>query len=837
MDNLQHSSQYPPATQGLYDPSNEHDACGLGFIAHIKGKKSHSIITQGLEILKNLTHRGATGADPLLGDGAGILIQLPDAFLRRVCGKLAITLPAAGQYGVGMICLPKEPASRMACEQEIERAIASEGQALLGWRDVPTNNTGLSKGAIALEPVIRMVFVGRGDKTLDTDALERKLYVIRKKAGHAIRALNLVHGKEFYVPSMSTRTLVYKGMLLANQVGEYFLDLQESSMVSALAMVHQRFSTNTFPTWDLAHPFRFICHNGEINTLRGNFNWMRAREGAIASTVLGDDLQKLWPLIYDGQSDSAAFDNCLELLIMGGYTPAHAMMLMIPEAWAGNSLMDEDRRAFYEYHAALMEPWDGPAAMAFTDGRQIGATLDRNGLRPARYIVTDDDFIVMSSESGVLDIPEHKIIRKWRLQPGKMLLVDLEEGRIVDDEELKRTLSTAKPYREWIDRCRISVEALPEPAPAMPSEVPLLDRQQAFGYTQEDLKIILAPMAQNGEEATGSMGNDAALPVLSRRAKVFYNYFKQLFAQVTNPPIDPIREELVMSLTSFIGPRPNLLGIGETDPPMRLEVEQPVLTAENMEKLRHIELFTSGAFRARELDICYPAAWGAKGMEAALASLAAHAVDAIKMGYNILILSDRGVASDFLPIPALLATAAVHEHLVQKGMRTRTGLVVETGTAREVHHFALLAGYGAEAIHPYLALETLSSLNELIPEVNPEQSTKRFIKAICKGLNKVMSKMGISTYQSYCGAQIFEAVGLQKAFVDKYFTGTASNVEGIGLFEVAEESARLHSLAFGGDPVLEHALDAGGEYAYRVRGEEHMWTPESISRLQHSARS
>ena len=834
MDNMQH---LPPVRQGMYDPAREHDACGLGFIAHIKGKKSHAVISQGLEILKNLTHRGATGYDPLLGDGAGILIQMPDAFLRRVCGKLGMTLPAAGQYGVGMVFLPKEPASRMACEQEIERAVASEGQALLGWRDVPTDHTGLSKGAIAVEPVIRMVFVGRGSKDMDTDALERKLYVIRKKAGHAIQAMNLVHGKEFYVPSMSTRTLVYKGMLLAHQVGEYFLDLREASMVSALAMVHQRFSTNTFPTWDLAHPFRFICHNGEINTLRGNFNWIRAREGAIASEVLGDDLHKLWPLIYDGQSDSASFDNCLELLVMGGYSPAHAMMLMIPEAWAGNPSMDDQRRAFYEYHAALMEPWDGPAAMAFTDGKQIGATLDRNGLRPARYIVTDDDFIVMSSESGVLDIPEQKIVKKWRLQPGKMLLVDLEQGRIVDDEELKNTLSTAKPYREWIDRCRISVENLPEPAPATPSDVPLLDRQQVFGYTQEDLKVILAPMAQSGEEAIGSMGNDAALTVLSNRPKVFFNYFKQLFAQVTNPPIDPIREELVMSLTSFIGPRPNLLGIGETDPPMRLEVDQPILTAENMEKLRHIELFTSGAFRAKELDICYPAAWGANGMEAALASLAAHAVDAIKVGYNILILSDRSVAQDALPIPALLATAAVHEHLVQRGMRTRTGLVVETGSAREVHHFALLAGYGAEAIHPYLALETLATLHEVIPEIKPEESAKRFIKAICKGLYKVMSKMGISTYQSYCGAQIFEAVGLQKAFIDKYFTGTSSNIEGIGLFEVAEEAARLHRLAFGNDPVLENALDAGGEYFYRTRGEEHMWTPETIARLQHAARS
>ena len=831
------SSALPPAAQGLYDPRNEHDACGLGFIANIKGRKSHQVITQGLRILENLTHRGATGADPLQGDGAGILIQIPDAFLRRACGKLGITLPASGQYGVGMVFLPREPGSRMACEQEIERAVQSEGQVLLGWRDVPTDDSGLSPRTKEVEPLIRQVFVARGSRETSQDALERKLYVIRKRAGHAIQALNLRHGKEFYVPSFSTRTIVYKGMLLAHQVGEYYRDLHDETMVSAVAMVHQRFSTNTFPTWDLAHPFRFVCHNGEINTLRGNFNWIRAREGAIASKVLGDDLTKLWPLIYEGQSDSASFDNALELLTMGGYPLSHAMMLMIPEAWAGNPLMDEDRRAFYEYHAALMEPWDGPAAMAFTNGRQIGATLDRNGLRPARFIVTDDDYIVMASEVGVLDIPEQKIVKKWRLQPGKMLLVDLEAGRIVDDDELKRSLATAKPYRKWIAQCRLRLEDMPEPAPNAPAEVPLLDRQQVFGYTQEDLKVILAPMAQNAEEAIGSMGNDAALPVLSDRPKVFYQYFKQLFAQVTNPPIDPIREELVMSLVSFIGPRPNLLGIDVEVPPMRLEAQQPILTPENMEKLRHVELFSGGAFRSIELDICYPAEWGANGMEAALASLCAHAEDAIHQGSNIIILSDRRVDADCLPIPALLATAAVHEHLVKKGMRTSTGLVVETGSAREVHHFALLAGYGAEAIHPYLALETLAELHKAIPEIDPAESQKRFVKAICKGLYKVMSKMGISTYQSYCGAQIFEAVGLQKAFVDKYFTGTASNIEGIGLFEVAEEAARVHALAFSDDPSLRIALDPGGEYAFRVQGEAHMWTPDSIAKLQHAARS
>ncbi|TMG96312.1 MAG: glutamate synthase large subunit [Betaproteobacteria bacterium] len=818
----------PPARQGLYDPANEHDACGLGFIAHIKGEKSHAIVTQGLQILKNLTHRGATGADPLQGDGAGILIQLPDAFLRRACGRQAMTLPAAGQYGVGMVFLPKEPASRMACEQEIERAVVSEGQILLGWRDVPTDNSGLSERTKEVEPVVRQVFISRGSNALDQDALERKLYIIRKKSGHAVQALKLRHGKGFYVSSMSTRTVVYKGMLLAHQVGEYYLDLRDTTMVSALAMVHQRFSTNTFPTWDLAHPFRLVCHNGEINTLRGNVNWIRARQQAISSTVLGADLDKVWPLIYDGQSDSASFDNALELLMMGGYPLAHAMMLMIPEAWAGNPLMDDDRRAFYEYNAALMEPWDGPAAMA---------TLDRNGLRPARYIVTDDDYVILASEVGVLDIPERKIVKKWRLQPGKMLLVDTEQGRIIDDDELKHTLATAKPYREWIDRSRIALDALPDPAPPQRSEVPLLDRQQVFGYTQEDLKIILAPMAENGEEAIGSMGNDAALPVLSNRPKVLYGYFKQLFAQVTNPPIDPIREELVMSLVTFIGPRPNLLGIDETDPPTRLEAQKPILTAEEMEKIRHIGLFTGATFRSLELDICYPAAWGAAGMEAALASLCAHAEDATRLGYNILIVSDRKASAQLMPIPALLATAAVHQHLVRNGLRTSTGLVVETGSAREVHHFALLAGYGAEAIHPYLALETVEHLHEWLPQLAPGDRAMHFVKAICKGLYKVMSKMGISTYQSYCGAQIFEAVGLSNSLVDKYFTGTASNIQGIGLFEVADEAFRMHQLAFGDDPVLRDALDAGGEYQYRSRGEEHAWTPESIAKLQHAARS
>ncbi len=826
-----------PRRQGLYDPANEHDACGVGFVAHIKNLKSHAIIEQGLQILKNLTHRGAVGADPKAGDGSGILIQIPDRFFREEMSRAGLNLPAEGEYGVGMVFLPRESASRMACQEEIERAVRAEGQVLLGWRDVPVDNSVLGDSVKEVEPVIRQIFVGRGPDVLVTDALERKLYIIRKSSGHAIQRLHLKHGKEFYVPSFSARTIVYKGLLLADQVGNFYRDLQDPRVVSALALVHQRFSTNTFPTWDLSHPFRFIAHNGEINTLRGNVNWIRAREKGISSAVLGADLQKIWPLIYDGQSDSASFDNALELLVMGGYSLAHAMMLMIPEAWEKHALMDENRRAFYEYHAAMMEPWDGPAAVAFTDGRQIGATLDRNGLRPARFLVTDDDLVIMASEAGVLPVPEAKIVKKWRLQPGKMFLIDLMQGRIIEDKELKDALANAKPYREWIDKIRIKLDEI---SSAIPAEciagAPLLDRQQAFGYTQEDIKFILEPMAESGEEALGSMGNDAALPVLSARNKPFYNYFKQLFAQVTNPPIDPIREEIVTSLTSFIGPKPNLLGVSDINPPIRLEVAQPVLSRGDMAKIREIERFTGGKFRSSELDICYPEAWGSAGIEARLASLVAEAEDAVRSGHNILIVSDRSVDAERLAIPALLATSAVHQHLVKQGLRTSTGLVVETGSAREVHHFALLGGYGAEAVHPYLTLDTLSDLAHGDAE-KAEKYVKNFTKAIGKGLSKVMSKMGISTYMSYTGAQIFEAVGLQREFIDKYFAGTASNIEGIGLFEIAEEAVRRHRDAFGNDPVLADMLDAGGEYAFRIRGEEHMWTPDAIAKLQHATRT
>ena len=828
-----------PPRQGLYDPRHEHDACGVGFVAHIKGKKSHDIVEKGLTILNNLRHRGATGADPLHGDGAGLLVQIPDAFFRDEMAKAGVKLPKAGAYGVGMVFLPRNPAARAACVREIERAITNEGQQRLGWRDVPVDDSTLGPTARKTAPIIRQVFVGAGRGSLDRDAFERKLYIIRKALGHAIRALGLSNAGEFYVPSFSHRTIVYKGMLLAEQVGPFYRDLTDKRFASALCLAHQRFSTNTFPTWDLAHPFRFIAHNGEINTLQGNLNWIKSRQATIHSKLLGEDLDKIWPLIYPGQSDSASFDNALELLVMGGYPIAHAMMLMIPEAWAGNPLMDARRRAFYEYHAALMEPWDGPAAVAFTDGKFIGATLDRNGLRPARYFITDDDLIVMSSEMGVLDIPQERIVKKWRLQPGKMLLVDIEHGRIVSDEELKRDLAAQRPYQDWLDRTQMRLEDIEKPHEVpTPDTDKLLDRQQAFGYTQEDLKMLMTPMAMAGEEPIGSMGDDTPLAVLSNRAKPLYAYFRQLFAQVTNPPIDPIREQLVMSLVSFIGPRPNLLSPDSTEPVMRLEVSQPILTFEDMEKLRRASTFTQGHFKSDILSMCYPAEWGAEGMQPALAQLCADAEDVVRKGTNIVILTDRDVSADKIAIPALLATAAVHHHLVRAGLRTRSGLVVETGSAREVHHFACLAGFGAEAIHPNLAFATILDLRDALPQkIDEKELVKRYIKAIGKGLLKVMSKMGISTYQSYCGAQIFEAVGLSTAFVDQYFEGTPTAVEGAGLKEVAEETVRLHRLAYSDAPLYRNQLDPGGEYAYRTRGEAHMWTPDAIAKLQHATRA
>ncbi len=826
-----------PSRQGLYDPANEHDACGVGFVAHIKNEKSHAIVAQGLKILENLTHRGATGYDPLLGDGAGILIQMPDAFLRDEAGKAGIKLPAVGHYGCGNIFLPQSANGRLACESALARIVHEEGQVFLGWRDVPCDNRGLAQAAKDMEPAIRQVFVGKGGNVGDQDAFERKLFVIRKRVEHEVRRLGLADGRQFYIPSLSSRTINYKGLLLAHQVGEYYLDLQDKRVVSALALVHQRFSTNTFPTWDLAHPFRMIAHNGEINTLRGNINWMAARQQAMKSKWLGEDLNKLWPLIVEGQSDSASFDNALELLVMGGYSMTHAMMMLIPEAWAGNALMDEERRAFYEFHAPVMEPWDGPAAVAFTDGRQIGATLDRNGLRPARYLVTEDNIVMMASEMGVLTFPEERIVKKWRLQPGKMFLIDLEKGCIIDDAQLKKTMATEEPYGKWIAESRVYLNELPE-AKALPKIKPaLLDAQQAFGYSQEDIKFIIEPMIKAGEEPTGSMGADVALPVLSSKNKSLYLYFKQLFAQVTNPPIDPIREEIVMSLTSFIGPKPNLLGIADNEETLtpRLEVTQPVLTDEDLARLTTIDKLTQSRFKALTLDMSYPVSEGGAGCEAAVERLCAAAEQSVADGYNIIVLTDRGIIAERVAVPALLACAAVHHHLVKKGLRTSTGLVIDSGSVREVHHFALLAGYGAEAVCPWL---TFATIKDMVGKSGDSKAAiKNYIKAIGKGLNKVMSKMGISTYQSYCGAQIFEAIGLNSAFVARYFTGTATQVEGIGLKEVAEEAVRTHVAAFSNDPVLANMLDVGGEYAFRVRGEDHMWTPDAIAKLQHSTRS
>ena len=825
---------------GLYSAAHEHDACGVGFVAHIKGEKSHSIVQQGLKILENLDHRGAVGADKLMGDGAGILIQLPDALYRQEMARQGVVLPPPGEYGVGMIFLPKEHASRLACQQELERAIKAEGQVLLGWRNVPVDRQmPMSPAVRKKEPILRQVFIGRGNDVIVQDALERKLYVIRKTASAAIQSLRLKHSKEYYVPSMSSRTVVYKGLLLADQVGTYYLDLKDERCVSALGLVHQRFSTNTFPEWPLAHPYRYVAHNGEINTVKGNYNWMKAREGVMSSPVLGQDLKKLYPISFPGQSDTATFDNCLELLTMAGYPISQAVMMMIPEPWEQHATMDERRRAFYEYHAAMLEPWDGPASIVFTDGRQIGATLDRNGLRPSRYCVTDDDLVIMASESGVLPVPEDKIVRKWRLQPGRMFLIDLEQGRMIDDEELKANLANSKPYKQWIENLRIKLDDLSDTSGSVPHcDVALLDRQQAFGYTQEDIKFLMSPMALAGEEGIGSMGNDSPLAVLSSKDKPLFNYFKQLFAQVTNPPIDPIREAIVMSLVSFIGPKPNLLDINQVNPPMRLEVSQPILDFADMAKLRDIESHTHGKFRSYTLDITYPLDWGHEGVEAKLASLNAEAVDAIRGGKNILIISDRAVGREQIAIPALLALSSIHQHLVREGLRTTAGLVVETGTAREVHHFGVLAGYGAEAVHPYLAMETLVSIHKDLPgDLSADKAIYNYVKAVGKGLSKIMSKMGVSTYMSYCGAQLFEAIGLNSETVDKYFTGTSSRVEGIGVFEIAEEAIRMHRAAFGDDPLLADMLDTGGEYAWRVRGEEHMWTPDAIAKLQHAARA
>ncbi|MFZ9395830.1 MAG: glutamate synthase large subunit [Erythrobacter sp.] len=833
-----------PAPQGLYDPRNEHDACGVGFVAHIKGEQSHAIITQALQILHNLDHRGAVGADPLLGDGAGILLQIPDPLFRKWAKAEGKTLPAPGDYAVAMCFMPQDAAARAFVTEQFEKFTEKEGQRLIGWRDVPVTLDGLGKAVVASMPVIQQAIIERGENCPDQDAFERKLIVIRKQVQNPLKKLEEKHGlpglADLYIPSFSSRTIVYKGLLLATQVGSFYDDLRNPDCVSALGLVHQRFSTNTFPSWRLAHPYRFMAHNGEINTVRGNVNWMNARRRTMESPLLGADLDKLWPIVPHGQSDTACLDNALELLLLGGYSLAHAMMMLMPEAWAKNELMDPARRAFYEYHAALMEPWDGPAAVAFTDGRQIGATLDRNGLRPARFCVTKDDIVCLASESGVLPFAEEDIVRKWRLQPGKMLLIDFAQGRIIEDEELKAGLANAQPYAEWLEKAQYKLSDIehiePELSEVASHETSLLQRQQAFGYTQEDISRFLEPMMVQGDDPVGSMGTDTPIAVLSSRSRLLYDYFKQNFAQVTNPPIDPIREELVMSLLSMIGPRPNLLGM-EAGTHKRLEISQPILTNDDLAKIRSVEVALDGAFRTETIDITWRASKGAKGLKMALKEMCWAATEAVLQDKNILVLSDRAQGPDRIPMPALLATAAVHHHLVRQGLRMQTGLVVETGEAREVHHYCVLAGYGAEAINPYLAFETLEDVRaRKHPELTPAEVQKNYIKAVGKGILKVMSKMGISTYQSYCGAQIFDAVGLSSEFIEQYFTGTATTIEGVGLTEVAEETVRRHAQAYGDNPLYKNMLDVGGIYQYRLRGEDHAWTPDNIAHLQHAVR-
>ncbi len=823
---------------GLFDPALEKDSCGVGFIADIKGRKSHKIIEDALTILVNLEHRGAVGADPRAGDGAGILVQIPHKFFAKKASELGFKLPAPGAYAVGTLFLPHEAGWRKEIMETYATIAAREGMTILGWRDVPTDNSTLGESVKPTEPVHKQIFLGRNPKVKSEDEFERRLYILRKTISGILYGRRDRRTANYYPVSISCRTVIYKGMFLADQLGAYYPDLHDPDFESALAMVHQRFSTNTFPTWSLAHPYRMVAHNGEINTLRGNNNWMAARQASVSSPNFGDDISKLWPISYEGQSDTACFDNALEFLTMGGYSLAHAMMMLIPEAWAGNPLMNEERRAFYEYNAALMEPWDGPAAIAFTNGRQIGATLDRNGLRPARYVVTRDDRIIMASEVGVLPIPEEEIVTKWRLQPGKMLLVDLEAGRLIPDEELKSTLAKSHPYGKWLERTQIVLEDLPGSADAAPiSNLPLLDRQQAFGYTQEDIKILMTPMATTGEEAVGSMGNDTPISALSERPKLLFTYFKQNFAQVTNPPIDPIREELVMSLVSIIGPRPNLFDLEGTSRTMRLEARQPILTNADLEKMRSIGTVGHDQFKSRTLDATWSAESGAAGMAEAIEGMCGRAEIAIRDGINFIILSDRRASADRIAIPSLLACAAVHHHLIRVGLRTSVGLVVESGEPREVHHFACLAGYGAEAINPYLAFETLTAMKGELPQkLDDKEILKRYIKAIDKGLLKVMSKMGISTYQSYCGAQIFDAVGLKSDFVAKYFTGTATRIEGVGLAEIAEDCVRRHRDAFSDAPIYRSMLDVGGEYAFRVRGEDHVWNAATVSALQHAVR-
>ncbi|HEX5483786.1 MAG TPA: glutamate synthase large subunit, partial [Terriglobia bacterium] len=824
-----------PRAQGLYDPQNERDACGIGFVANIEGRKSHEIIAKGIQILINLTHRGACGCDPETGDGAGILIQIPHNFFERECSRLGFTLPAPGEYGVGMVFLPVMRQERVLCEGILEKITSEEGLSVLGWRDIPLDATSIGRLARGTQPYIEQVFIRRAPG-MDPDALERKLYVIRKRAENEIAASEMKEKGFFYVPSLSARTIVYKGLLLAPQIANFYRELADPEVMSALCLVHQRFSTNTFPTWHLAHPYRYVCHNGEINTLRGNVNWMHARQSVLASPLFGEDIKKLLPIITPGGSDSAMLDNAVEMLTLSGRSLPHVLSMLIPEAWDNDPTMPEDVRAFYEFHASLMEPWDGPAAVAFTDGRVIGAKLDRNGLRPGRYLVTNDGLVIMASEAGVLPVKPETIRMKGRLEPGRILLVDTVEKRLISDEEIKKQLASRQPYADWLEANRITLDHLPAPKNVKATNhETILMRQRAFGYTDEDLKFILGPMGVKGEEPVGSMGIDTPLACLSDKPQLLFSYFKQMFAQVTNPAIDPIREDLVMSLNSYIGSEGNLL---EESPRSchTLKLRHPIITNWRLEKLRRVSW---GDFLATTLHMVFPVEGGVEEMEKAVDRLCQRASFAIKSGYTLLILSDRAADEKYAPIPSLLALSAVHNHLVREETRNQVALIVESGEPREVMHFALLLGYGASAVNPYLAIETLEDLlknGHFPPEATFDKVMKSYMKAVDKGLLKTFSKMGISTLQSYQGAQIFEAIGLNRTLVERYFTGTASRIEGVGMDVLAKEALAKHQFAMQPPGESETELQVGGEYQFRVRGERHLLNPTTVSKLQHAVR-
>ena len=827
----------PPGRTGLYDPQFEHEACGVGFVVNIKGRKSHGIIQQALRALLNLDHRGACGCEANTGDGAGILIQTPHEFLKLVAREAQVSLPEPRAYGVGMIFLPTQRSRQGQCEKIFGEIVAEEGQKVLGWRTIPTNNESVGKTARAGEPLMRQVFIGRNDNLAEDMAFERKLYVIRRRAENAIRYSGKVAGGDFfYVSSLSYKTVIYKGMLLTTQLQEYYPDLLHPAMESALALVHSRFSTNTFPSWNRAHPYRYMAHNGEINTLRGNINWMHARQAMFESGLFGEDIRKILPVVCTDGSDSAMFDNCLELLVLSGRSLPHAMMMMIPEPWTKHESMSPEKKAFYEYHSCLMEPWDGPASIAFTDGKQIGAVLDRNGLRPARYYVTKDDLVIMASEVGVLDIPADRVLQKDRLQPGRMFLIDTEEGRIVADEELKHKIATEQPYRLWLDKNLVRLADVPDPGVLPePGHDTVLQCQVAFGYTFEDLRILMLPMARDGAEAVGSMGTDTPLAVLSNRPQLLFNYFKQLFAQVTNPPVDCIREEIIMSTETAIGSERNLL---EPSPEHArlIELKSPVLTNEEFAKLKHLDL---PGFKSITLPILFKVADGPGGLEQAMDQLYGRLSQAIADGYNVVVLSDRGVNREWAPIPSLLAVGGAHHHLIRQGTRTRVGLVLESGEPREIHHFSLLIGYGCGAINPYLAFQSLNDLirQGLLTGMDHQTACKNYLKAAMKGVVKVISKMGISTIQSYWGAQIFEAIGLKESFVDRYFTWTPSRIEGVGIEVIGQEVLARHQRAFPDRPVNGHTIESGGQYQWREDGEVHLFNPQTIHKLQAAART